>query len=144
MCFKDLEKTSDCVPHGILWEGLWEHGLGGPLPKAGAHWTRAGLHFGTIFYKQDQGMDRFRFGPGPHIDDGMALGHSIEESQHPELRLIRLEWWRQCLYCHLLSVFHSFLVVPQAGAPTHIGLLHTHTHTHTPHPHCNPPLRAHF
>ncbi|KAK3565649.1 hypothetical protein QTP86_013330 [Hemibagrus guttatus] len=34
MCFVDLEKAFDCVPHGILWEVLWEYGAHGPLLRA--------------------------------------------------------------------------------------------------------------
>ncbi|KAK3549447.1 hypothetical protein QTP86_001448 [Hemibagrus guttatus] len=31
MCFVDMEKTFNRVPHGILWEVLWEYGVHGPL-----------------------------------------------------------------------------------------------------------------
>ena len=34
MCFVDLEKAFDHVPHGILWEVLREYGVGGPLLRA--------------------------------------------------------------------------------------------------------------
>ncbi|KAK3518550.1 hypothetical protein QTP70_001608 [Hemibagrus guttatus] len=34
MCFVGLEKAFDCVPHGILWEVLWEYGVHGPLLRA--------------------------------------------------------------------------------------------------------------
>ncbi|KAK3558333.1 hypothetical protein QTP86_017264 [Hemibagrus guttatus] len=34
MCFVDLEKAFHHVPHGILWEVLWEYGVRGPLLRA--------------------------------------------------------------------------------------------------------------
>ena len=34
MCLVDLKKAFDCVPRGILWEVLWEYGVGGPLLRA--------------------------------------------------------------------------------------------------------------
>ena len=34
MCFVDLEKAFGCVPPGILWEVLREHGVRGPLLRA--------------------------------------------------------------------------------------------------------------
>ncbi|KAK3556236.1 hypothetical protein QTP70_006924 [Hemibagrus guttatus] len=34
MCFVDLEKAFDSVPHGIMWEVFWEYGVRGPLLRA--------------------------------------------------------------------------------------------------------------
>ncbi|KAK3533035.1 hypothetical protein QTP70_006219 [Hemibagrus guttatus] len=34
MCFVNLEKAFDRVPHGTLWEVLWEYGVRGPLLRA--------------------------------------------------------------------------------------------------------------
>ena len=34
MFFVDLEKAFNHVPRGILWEGLWEYGIGGPMLRA--------------------------------------------------------------------------------------------------------------
>ncbi|KAJ0002649.1 hypothetical protein NQD34_007798 [Periophthalmus magnuspinnatus] len=34
MCFVDLEKAFDRVPHGVLWGVLREHGVRGPLLRA--------------------------------------------------------------------------------------------------------------
>ncbi|KAK3564035.1 hypothetical protein QTP86_006953 [Hemibagrus guttatus] len=34
MCFVDLEKAFDRVPHDILWEVLWEYGVHGPVLRA--------------------------------------------------------------------------------------------------------------
>lgn len=34
LCFVDLERAFDCVPHGVLWKVLWEYRVRGPLSSS--------------------------------------------------------------------------------------------------------------
>ncbi|KAK3524816.1 hypothetical protein QTP86_007596 [Hemibagrus guttatus] len=72
MCFVDLEKAFDRVPHGILWEVLWEYGVHGPLLRA--VWS---------LYNRSRSLVRI----ASCLDLQHALGHFAAECEAAGMRV---------------------------------------------------------
>ncbi|KAK3546555.1 hypothetical protein QTP70_027318, partial [Hemibagrus guttatus] len=107
MCFVDLEKAFDRVPCGILWEVLWEYGVGGEVLPQVEEFKYLGVLF-TSEGRMDREIDR-RIGAAAAVMRSMYRSVVVKKELRRKTKLSIY----QSIYVPTLTYGHELWVMTE-------------------------------